>query len=138
MKTHLANTGKEKEMPHYRTPMTTRLKCLCENGFDKEFEFIEDEGIKCIQTGEIFKQDDLKILERMRFEGISDPDDMAILYVVETNNGLKGAIVSAFGIYADANLIEFMNGIKDETIDNISESLKGPCSVDLDISDMKC
>ena len=125
-------------MPHYRTPMTARLKCLCENGFDKEFQIVENEGLKCLQTGEIFTQDEIKILERQRYEGISDPDDMAILYVVETSNGLKGTVVNAFGLYADANLSEFMNGVEDQTIDNISVALGRPCSVELDISDMEC
>ena len=36
-----------------------------------------------------------------RFEGASDPDDMSIVYAVESNNGWQGTIVDAFGVYSE-------------------------------------
>ncbi|HYB42610.1 MAG TPA: hypothetical protein VEL75_12605 [Candidatus Methylomirabilis sp.] len=41
------------------------------------------------------------IREFHRFEGISDPDDMAIVYAVESRSGVKGTLADAFGVYAD-------------------------------------
>jgi hypothetical protein len=34
----------------------------------------------------------------LRFEGMSDPDDNAILYAISTKNGRKGILVDGYGI----------------------------------------
>ena len=44
---------------------------------------------------------DLVIREFHRFEGISDPDDMAIVYAIESKSGVRGTFADAFGVYAD-------------------------------------
>ena len=36
-----------------------------------------------------------------RFEGNSDPGDEAIVYAIESRNGLKGVLVNAFGVYSE-------------------------------------
>ena len=41
------------------------------------------------------------IREFHRFEGISDPDDMAIVYAIESKSGVRGTFADAFGVYAD-------------------------------------
>lgn len=102
---------KEDEMPHYRTPMSLKLDALKQRGYNKEFH-ITDKGLVCYDTNETFSPQDIKIINRLRFEGISDPDDMAIVYVIETSNGLKGTIVDAFGLYSNDELLSFMHKIE--------------------------
>lgn len=122
------NTGKDVEMPHTRTPMTERMECLNGQGYTEDFT-ITEEGLKSIRTGDVFKPDNVKIIEHLRFEGITNPDDMAIMYVIETNTGLKGTVVGPFGVYADSDMIEFMNQVEDKTVDNIAKAtLKECCS----------
>jgi hypothetical protein len=50
----------------------------------------------------IFKPEQVKIINFFRFEGMSDPEDNSILYVIETDNGLKGTLIDAYGAYGDA------------------------------------
>ncbi|MFN6944343.1 MAG: hypothetical protein ACK4ND_05310 [Cytophagaceae bacterium] len=99
---------KDQGMPHYRVPMSLKLDALKERGYDKEFH-ITEKGLFCYDTEEVFKPKDVQIIERLRFEGISDPDDMAIVYIIETNNGLKGTVVNGFGLYSDDRLMTFMH-----------------------------
>lgn len=47
---------------------------------------------------------ELSIEEHHRFEGISDPDDMSVLYAVEASDGTRGTIVDVFGVYANPEL----------------------------------
>jgi hypothetical protein len=112
------NRDKDKEMPHYRTPMSVKMDILTKEGFDTEFQ-ISEEGLKALKTGKIYLPDELKIVEHFRFEGISDSDDMAVMYVVVTNDGLKGTIVDAFGLYANEDLLSFMNKVEDQTVKNL-------------------
>jgi hypothetical protein len=43
---------------------------------------------------------DLEVTKHYRFEGMSNLDDNAILYVIETNTGEKGLLVDAYGAYS--------------------------------------
>jgi hypothetical protein len=47
-------------------------------------------------------------VKHYRFEGISNPDDNEILYAIETDDGVKGTLVDAYGMYADSNVASFM------------------------------
>lgn len=48
-----------------------------------------------------FNISDFEIAEIHRFEGDTDPSDEAIVYAIESKNGLKGVLVNGYGISAD-------------------------------------
>jgi hypothetical protein len=73
---------------------------LTRRGFPQDFRAV-DGRLQVIGTGERFRPEDLVILEYHRFEGISDPDDMAIVYAIESKSGVRGTFADAFGVYAD-------------------------------------
>src|SRR5439155_10566575 len=50
-------------------------------------------------TQTTFGAEDIVIREYRRFEGISDPDDMAIVYAIEAKGGVRGTLVDAYGVY---------------------------------------
>ena len=54
---------------------------------------------------------DIFIVAENRFEGISNPSDMSILYVLTTADGSKGTILVGFGPSADLELSEFFKDI---------------------------
>jgi hypothetical protein len=56
---------------------------------------------------------DVTIVDFYRFEGESNPDDMSILYAIQTADGVKGTISSAFGTYADTEVDEFLKTVED-------------------------
>jgi hypothetical protein len=76
---------------------------LTRRGFTEDFRAV-DGKLRAIRTGETITSEDLVVREYHRFEGISDPDDMAIVYGVEAKNGLRGTVVDAFGVYSDPAL----------------------------------
>lgn len=47
-------------------------------------------------------------VESCRHEGLSDPSDASILFLIECKDGTKGCLSSAYGISADTDLIEFV------------------------------
>ncbi len=92
--------------------MTEALKGLSEIGYTANFT-VENGNLKSIDEDKYLNKDDIKIVDSYRFEGESDPDDMAILYVIEADSGQKGTLVDAFGLYANKETGDFINNIKD-------------------------
>lgn len=127
MRAENPNVLKDEQMPHTRTTMSFKLQCLAKQGYDKDFQ-VNDEGLMCLNTGDVFQPGDIFIVEHDRFEGITNPEDMAILYVIETNNGLKGTVIDAFGIYANPDLNNFMKKVEDRTTGNIDQACE--CGAD--------
>jgi hypothetical protein len=58
-----------------------------------------------------YEPGDIKAVNFYRFEGITDPDDMSILYAIETVDGKKGTLVDAYGYNSDEDTGAFMKQV---------------------------
>jgi len=58
-----------------------------------------------------FQPYDVKITNHYRFEGASDPQDNAILYLVETTGGEKGTLTESYGAYSDEYTSAFLQKV---------------------------
>ncbi len=76
---------------------------LTRRGFSEDFRVV-DGRLQVVGTRERLRPEDCAIVEYHRFEGISDPDDMAIVYGIETVSGTRGTVVDVFGVYSDPAL----------------------------------
>src|SRR5437016_2055917 len=79
------------------------LDDLARRGFSGGFRVV-DGNLRVLTTGKLLRPEDLVIREVYRFEGISDPDDMAIVYAIESTTGVRGTLIDAFGVYADRGM----------------------------------
>jgi len=93
------------------TNMVEAIEELKKRGFTVNFEFL-DQTFRDVDSGRTFKADELTIVEHYRFEGASDPDDMSVVYGIESADGLKGIIADAFGLYANPDLGGFLENVK--------------------------
>lgn len=84
---------------------------LARRGFTANFEYLDD-AFTAVDLGRSFLAEALTIVEHHRFEGASDPDDMAVVYAIESRDGIRGVLVDAFGVYANPNLGEFLRKVK--------------------------
>ena len=80
--------------------LTSTIEDLARRGFTEGFR-VADGGLRAIGTGQRLRTEDLVIREYHRFEGVSDPDDMAIVYAIEGKGGIRGILADAFGVYSD-------------------------------------
>ncbi|HKJ42378.1 MAG TPA: hypothetical protein VKA27_09800 [Sunxiuqinia sp.] len=62
-------------------------------------------------TAKFFPPSEVELHSFHRFEGNTNPDDMSIVYAVQTNTGLKGTVVDSFGTDGSAVTSEFMNHV---------------------------
>ena len=91
--------------------LSSCLEKMIADGYTDDFKAL-DEGLKSLRTEKIYQPDEVTVDNYYRFEGISDPDDMSILYVISTNDGVKGTLVDAYGTYASQEVNEFMLAVE--------------------------
>ena len=101
---------------HLYKTMDEAVEDLRRRGFTTEFAVDKESG-HIAAGGQAFASDDLTIVEHYRFEGMSDPDDSSVVYALEAPNGLKGALVDAYGAYANWKTDALLNHTKDRHAD---------------------
>jgi hypothetical protein len=87
---------------------------LTKDGFTQDF-FVADGRLKTMgtNTDKSYGPEEITIVDFYRFEGESNPDDASILYALETNDGVRGTISSAYNVYADSDTLEFFTKVED-------------------------
>ena len=87
-------------MKDYGT-LSEAMKDLKARGYTLDFNLKPD----CIECNELELQlhpEKFMVDEFYRFEGMSSTDDSSIVYAISSEDGLKGILVDAYGIYADS------------------------------------
>jgi hypothetical protein len=97
-------------MQSYDT-LVEALDDLTKKGYTHDFN-IADDCLICHQPNLQLRPEQFHIVDVFRFEGMSNPDDSSILYVIESTEGMKGTLVSAYGAYADEVSNEMMEKLK--------------------------
>ena len=85
-------------MPAYDT-VSQAVSGLKERGYTLDFN-LKSNSLEC--QGQKFNAKDFEITEFHRFEGNSDPGDEAVVYAIESKNGMKCVLVNAFGVYSES------------------------------------
>ena len=109
------NTTDSYFQPNDRTThMTDMEKCvrkLEEKGYTDQFRVEKKYLVLLTDKKKKYKPKDVKAVNFFRFEGISDPDDMSILFAIETCDGRKGTLIDAYGNYSDDDTGAFMQEV---------------------------
>lgn len=77
------------------------LNDLKTRGYENDFN-LKPFCVECASLQLQLHPEDFEIKEVYRFEGMSDPSDNSVLYAIESNHGIKGVLVDAYGVYAEA------------------------------------
>lgn len=86
-----------KGQAHYGT-VTEALSEFRKQGFTLDFNLDEN----CIVCNlDRFSADEFEIVDMYRYEGDSDPADEAVVYAIQSYNGLKGVLVTGYGTSMD-------------------------------------
>lgn len=105
----------ESSLPNDRlTYMTDLEKCvkkLEEKGYADQFRVEKKMLHSMLDKKKKYKPKDVKAVNFYRFEGPSNPDDMSILYAIETVDGTKGTLIDAYGVYSDDDTGAFMQDV---------------------------
>jgi len=95
-------------------------KLAQKKGIHREFRMDENGKMKLQDSDYNYQPSELFIAKTFRFEGDSNPDDNAVLYVVEDFLGNKGMIIDSYGAdsnYSGEKFDEFLREIPEKESD---------------------
>jgi hypothetical protein len=80
---------------------------FAQRGFTAHLSVVGDR-LRIADTEKTFRPEEVVVRDFRRFEGISDPDDMSIVYAIEIDGGFRGTLVDAYGVYSDPVISAFL------------------------------
>jgi hypothetical protein len=105
------------------TEMNTLAECMNKKmaeGYTQNFS-VSEQGLQAADSKKIYKPTEVRIVNFYRFEGNTDPADSAVLYVLEANDGQKGLLSDAYGVYADGKISGFI-----AKVEEMNKNTSGP------------
>src|SRR5689334_6375294 len=97
-------------MPYMKS-LATCLNRMISEGYTEDFR-VTEQGLQSIEHHHNYAPEQIQVVNFYRFEGESDPDDNAILYIIETEDGTKGTLIDAYGVYNDPRISKFMKDVE--------------------------
>lgn len=91
------------------------IRVYQEKGYTKSYR-IQDNMLVSTSTKMKYNPMDVHIVAEHRFEGISNPSDMSMLYVIETKDDNKGTVLANYSPASDTAMAEFFNSIPKENV----------------------
>jgi len=105
-KTHIMETRNNQ----YDT-LVEALNSLYQRGYIHNFR-IDENGDMIEHSNIHYASSEVQLNEYHRFEGMTNPSDMSIVYAVETINGEKGTVVDSYGVSGTDYVSNFMNKVQ--------------------------
>lgn len=96
-----------------------------EKGYDRSYRLRKGKLTDLI-TQSAYEPKDIYVVAEHRFEGMSNPSDMSILYVLETKDGSKGTLLLGYGPSGDLELIDFFKAIPKDHFSNKANIIEEP------------
>lgn len=94
------------EVP-WMTSLTSCLERMKEEGYREDFQVTNDK-LTTFDHSKSFGSEQVRIVNFYRFEGVSDPGDEMVLYVIETDDGTKGTLADGYNAYAGEDVSKFI------------------------------
>ena len=91
--------------------LTQDIDAARKEGYTMELYF-RDTQVHCRNTSKKYGPDECVLVEHRRHEGMTNPGDASILFLIQCTDGRKGYLSSAYGIYANNDLIDFIHSLK--------------------------
>jgi len=95
-------------MKNYET-LSEAINDLQKQGYTTDFNIAFD-SLQCRSTGKCLMPSEFEVTNVYRFDGMTNPDDEAILYVIESlDKSMKGTLVNGYGAFSEdvsAEIIE--------------------------------
>ncbi|MEX2380107.1 MAG: phosphoribosylpyrophosphate synthetase [Vicingaceae bacterium] len=92
--------------------LSQAMNSLKERGFSEEVEVIDESHIRIGEQK--YSDQEVEIVEFHRFEGMSNPADMSVVYALNSKDGKKGLLADAYGADASEKVTKFLENVSME------------------------
>ncbi|MBS1528093.1 MAG: hypothetical protein JST19_20775 [Bacteroidetes bacterium] len=107
-----------KQQFHYAT-ITEAIAQLHRQGYTLDFNLKDG---KLTAGGKEYSADEFEITDLYRYEGASDPADESTVYALVSASGLKGLLVSGYGISSDPASAEALQKMHYKYLDGLNKA----------------
>lgn len=97
---------------HNLKTLSEVMNILRKRGISREICMTDEKQFILQETDIAYQPTDLSIIKSYRFEGDSNPEDNAVLYVLEDKNGLQSIILDSYGAESNYTGEEFDNFLR--------------------------
>ena len=104
--------NQQNELVPFMNTLTSCVNKVVKDGYTDSFK-VTEHGLYSASKDKTYNPEQVRVINFYRFEGQSDPADNAIMYVIETEDGLKGTLIDAYGAYSDNSVNVFMNEVEE-------------------------
>jgi hypothetical protein len=87
---------------HNYSSLSVAMKALEDEGFAEQFKAYEDH-IKGLNSENEYKPSELLVVQRFRFEGMTNPADQTELLGIKASDGTKGTLVMSYSAEGSQN-----------------------------------
>lgn len=112
MKAEIGKKTPAAESVPFMSTLTERVNKAMKDGYTDTLK-VTKQGLYSTGKDKTYGPEEVKVIDFSRFEGQSDPADNAIMYVIETTDGVKGVLIDAYGAYADEHVNKFMTAVEE-------------------------
>ncbi len=92
------------------TTLVNVTNAAIKRGYTENFRMHND-GLYAPSTEISYLPNEVIIENFYRFEGQSAPEDNAILYLIETHDGIQGILIDSYGAEADITTADFIRNV---------------------------
>ncbi len=87
--------------------LTNCVKQVVNEGYRECFK-VTARGLYATSRSRYYRPEQVQVVNTYRFDAQADPRDDAVMYVIETSDGIKGTLIDAYGSYADGSIGRFV------------------------------
>ena len=100
-------------MKNTYSSLSKAIEDLKNKGYDTDFNLVDD-GIESKHLKKTWNAGQIEVEDAFRFEGMTNPGDNSVLYLINTDSGEKGLLVDAYGAYSGQISQEMIQKLKIE------------------------
>lgn len=104
-------TFNENSNQPYLKSLAICLNKVVKDGYTEDFK-VTEEGLQALQHNKTYRPEEIKVVNFFRFEGTSNPENEAVIYVIETADGTKGTLTDGYDVYLKSSVSGFMKTVE--------------------------
>jgi hypothetical protein len=102
---------------NYYDNLVEATQDLSKRGYQDQFKYDNNKLVN-VSSKRAYEAHQLTIVEYHRFEGMSNPADSSVIFVLETEDDQKGTLVMSYAADANMDLVSFIDKVKIKTTES--------------------